>query len=161
MTVNLHEGLSEVNSSERKNPVLTYKTHLYSDKAPVGSNVEITYVPISASLKLDELRSPIGMGVYASGNENFAAAHFVRDGVRVAEDLLDLRPEIAEETILTAVKFQALSDDPRKDALSGLYHHEYRSRKLIDNQAHLSQETKEKAVNILQKLGSKWGGTAN
>ena len=160
MSADTHEA-ANANTSEKKTSPLGYKTHLYGEKLPTRNNFEIVYTPVLAALKLDEIRSPIGMGVYASGNENFAAAHFTRDGTRVAEDLLMLKPEIAEETILTAVRFQATSDNPDQDALSGAYHHEYRSRALIEKQPHLSDETRKKAVDILGKLGPKWGGTVD
>ncbi len=158
MSVDIHERESEESAGKEKS-ALAYKTRLYREKASILHNVDIVHAPVSAAAKLDEIRSPFGMGVYASGNENFAAAHFVRDGVRVAEDVLHLRPEIAEETIFTAVTFQALTDNPKQDAKKGAYHHEYRSKKLIHKQPHLSDETREKAVEVLKKVSLKWGGT--
>lgn len=116
-----------------------------------------SYMLLSSLRDLGKVRSNLGLGVYASANENFAAAHFTRDSVKVSGDTLDIRPQIAVETILTGVELQATMANDETDATAGEYHHEHRSQAIID-ELDLKPELRESTEEILKRLSTMWGG---
>lgn len=138
----------------------SYKTYIYGKRLKLknGDRQIPIFFPISPLRTLNMVRSTIGMGVYASSNENFAAAHFTRDSVAVSEDMLDVDPKIAEETIITAVRFQALENNKNNDARPGGYHHEHRDLKMIQRLPSKNKNLKEFAKARLLRVSSMWGG---
>lgn len=112
--------------------------------------------PLSSLRALKWVQSPLGLGVYASANENFAAAHFTRDSTKVSEDLLKIRPNIAVETILTGLELQAGKTIEAADGIKGEIHHEHRSQKIIDNLNH-GAKLKANTEELLDRLSQMWG----
>lgn len=100
-----------------------------------------------------------GIGVRASADIQFAA-HFNRDGAKASKDLIFRYPDIAQETIETAVRFQGRKVDPQSDQKPGKYHHEHRSLAIIDDlrAQGAPDHVIRKAEAVFAELSEKWGG---
>ena len=66
----------------------------------------------SALADLAALRSPDGRGLHASAGASFAGSLFGRDACEAAEDLLDVDPGVAAETIVALAELQGRRDTP-------------------------------------------------
>jgi glycogen debranching enzyme len=75
---------------------------------------------------LARVLSPTGFP-YASGFHLFKDAHFGRDSLEVAEDLLEVRPDIARAVILRLATLQGTATDRLTEEQPGKIHHEYRA----------------------------------
>lgn len=110
----------------------------------------------SALRDLRRLRSPHGRGLYASGGELYSDAIFGRDSIEAAEDLLDARPDIAREVIVTLAGLQGTVDAPPGRGSSeeerGKIHHEH--RQLFVDGRRISPRSQE----LLEHLSKLWGG---
>ena len=111
----------------------------------------------SALADLDGLRAEGGQGLYGSGGPLYRDAIFGRDSVQTAEDILDLRPDLAREVIRTLGGLQGLVDAPigpgSNEEERGKIHHEHRSLE-IDG-----RRISPASAEILARLGAMWGGT--
>ena len=111
--------------------------------------------PPSAYLDLDKVHAPQG-GLYGSAGELYADAIFGRDSVECAEDLLQLRPQISEEVILSLARLQGTVDAPpgprSNEEEIGKIHHEHRSLYVGDRWISAGSQQ------LLELLSSMWGG---
>jgi glycogen debranching enzyme len=82
--------------------------------------------PPSMLQALTRILSPTGFP-YGSNWELFKDAHFGRDSLEVAEDLLRYRPEIARAVIMRLASLQGTAVDPASEEEPGRIHHEYRA----------------------------------
>jgi glycogen debranching enzyme len=76
-------------------------------------------------LALERILTPSGFP-RGSGYHLFKDAYFGRDSLEVAEDLLDMRPDIARSVILRLASLQGTTTDRRTEEEPGKIHHEYR-----------------------------------
>src|SRR4051794_38946249 len=83
------------------------------------------------SQALRAMISKDGLGVYASSDTRFEGAIFGRDSLEVAEDLLKLKPKLAERIILTLARLQGEVFDDTREEEPGKIVHEYR-RTIVD-----------------------------
>ncbi len=77
-------------------------------------------------LALARVLSPSGFP-YASGYRLFKDGYFGRDALEVAEDLLDIRPDIARAVILRLASLQGTGTNRWTEEEPGKIHHEYRA----------------------------------
>jgi glycogen debranching enzyme len=77
-------------------------------------------------LALGRILTPSGFP-RASGYHLFKDAYFGRDPLEVAEDLLDIRPDLARTVILRLASLQGTTTDARTEEEPGKIHHEYRA----------------------------------
>src|SRR5437868_2294129 len=75
---------------------------------------------------LERVLSPSGFP-YGSTGDLFRDAHFGRDAVEVAEDLLACRPDIARAVIERLAELQGTSVNALTEEEPGKIHHEYRA----------------------------------
>ena len=72
-----------------------------------------------------------GQGLYGSGDRLFSYAIFGRDSVSAAESLIQLRPDLAHDIILTLARLQGTVDAPvglhSNEEERGKIHHEHRT----------------------------------
>ena len=101
---------------------------------------------------LARVRAPKGFGVFASTGPNYQAAVFGRDSIEVAEDLLHVMPELAEEIILRLAQFQGQVFTHTNEEEPGKIHHEYRAREWD------GQPSPRAAQIVFDRLKDKWGG---
>lgn len=90
-------------------------------------------------------------GVVASAGKLFENAIFGRDSIEAAEDLLEVKPEIAKEVILILARLQGVAINQTTEEEPGRIHHEYRS--LFFNDKRISAESER----ILRELVVRWG----
>jgi glycogen debranching enzyme len=86
----------------------------------------------------------------ASGYHLFKDAYFGRDALEVAEDLLDLRPDIARAVILRLASLQGTVTDPRSEEEPGKIHHEYRALSIE------GEKVDETGRHIFHQLAAQW-----
>lgn len=86
----------------------------------------------------------------ASGYHLFKDAYFGRDPLEVAEDLLDIRPDIARAVILRLASLQGTITDPGTEEEPGKIHHEYRALTLE------GEEIDEASRRIFRQLAEQW-----
>lgn len=98
------------------------------------------------------MTSTSGKGVYASSGTLFKGAVFGRDSLEVAEDLLDIKPQLVKHILVTLAGLQGMQSDDVTEEEQGRIIHEYRSAivdgKQLDN---ISRR-------IFRELSSRWGG---
>ena len=98
---------------------------------------------------LASITSPSGFP-YASNGPLFRDGQFGRDSLETAEDLLELRPEIARAVILRLAELQGDRYDPRTGEEPGKIHHEYRA--LSMGRTPVAEES----VAIFRSLAHEW-----
>jgi glycogen debranching enzyme len=112
-------------------------------------------VPPSAYADLEKVRAAEG-GLYGSAGDLFADAVFGRDSIVCAEDLLHIRPDVAEEVIFSLARLQGTVDAPiglhSNEEEVGKIHHEHRS--LYVGERRISKRSQQ----LLELLSSMWGG---
>lgn len=91
--------------------------------------------------------------IFASASKRYSEAVFGRDSIEVAEDLLEIKPEIAKDVILTLASLQGVERVKTSEEEPGRIHHEYRN--LHINGRRVSRESEQ----ILKDLSKRWGGT--
>lgn len=107
------------------------------------------YVPAEEALAL--VMSQTGEGVYASADVLFKGAVFGRDSLKVGRDLLEVRPHLSREILVTLATFQGVKNDSVNEEESGKIMHEMRREKDLD-------ETSSVIFNELTSPASKnWG----
>lgn len=106
---------------------------------------------INPEADFEQIRSTTGNGLYASNAIMFKDAIFGRDSLEMAEDILLIKPEIAQEVILTLAARQGSSFYPRSEEEPGKIYHEYRNL-FVDG-----RKINEKSEEILRNLIKKWG----
>lgn len=83
--------------------------------------------PIPSALRaLQAVLSPSGFP-YGSNGHLFRDAQFGRDSLEVAEDLIDIRPDIARTVIVRLAELQGTTTEVRTEEEPGKIHHEYRA----------------------------------
>jgi glycogen debranching enzyme len=102
---------------------------------------------------LHRVISPSGM-IYASDSFHFQDAFFGRDALEVAEDLLDISPQVAFHVVLALAALQGTTVHRKSEEEPGKIHHEYRNLLIDGHTISASSQT------ILQQLSVRWGGTA-
>jgi glycogen debranching enzyme len=112
--------------------------------------IEQTITPEQA---LDEITSTEGRGVYASGDLLFKGAVFGRDSLEVAQDLMDIKPELVENVIMTLASLQGATNNALRDEQPGRIIHEYRNH-IVDG---VPMEGVSKL--LFEELAAKWDGT--
>ena len=110
---------------------------------------------MSALADLARLRSN-GNGLYGSGDRLFSNAIFGRDSVTAGETLLQLRPDMARDIILTLARLQGTVDAPvgphSNEEERGKIHHEHRTLFVDGRRISPASEA------LLRELARKWGG---
>jgi len=110
---------------------------------------------VSALADLARLRSN-GNGLYGSGDRLFSNAIFGRDSVTAAETLLQLRPGLARDIILTMARLQGTVDahvgPHSNEEERGKIHHEHRTL-FVDG-----QRIPPASERLLKEQARKWGG---
>jgi glycogen debranching enzyme len=86
----------------------------------------------------------------ASGYHLFKDAYFGRDSLEVAEDLLEIRPDIARAVILRLASLQGTVIDPRTEEEPGKIHHEYRALTIE------GEDVDEAGSRIFHQLAEQW-----
>ena len=105
------------------------------------------------SLALATVVSKDGTSVYASSDTLFKGAVFGRDSLAVADDLLDLKPALVRNILLTLGKLQGVRTNDQSEEQPGKIIHEYRTVMLDGKPIDATSRR------ILQELAQKWGGT--
>jgi len=125
----------------------------------VAKQLHITLVPLPKlavfkppALALRAVTSKDGLGVYASSDTLFKGAIFGRDSLEVAEDLMRLRPKLAEKILLTLASLQGEENRDDNEEEPGKIIHEYR-RSIVDGRL-----LDDDSMQILQQLSAHWGG---
>jgi glycogen debranching enzyme len=96
--------------------------------------------------------SPLGL-IYASNSLQFREAFFVRDALEVAEDLLDVFPQIASNVAVVLAALQGTTVHDKSEEEPGKIYHEYRSPFLDGHTIAVSSQV------VLRGLSRRWGGT--
>lgn len=122
------------------------------DVAPVQE--PLPHRPPRLILALQRVLSPSGFP-YGSNYRLFRDAQFGRDSLEVAEDLLSIRPSIAQVVIPRLAELQGQVVDPRTEEEPGKIHHEHRA--LIMDGRPVGRE----AVETLHLLARHWGIAAD
>jgi glycogen debranching enzyme len=121
-------------------------------------NQLIDYVPpvrkalLLPSLALASVVSKDGMSVYASSDTLFKGAVFGRDSLEVADDLLDIKPALVRNILLTLGKLQGLVHNDQNEEQPGKIIHEYRTIRLD------GKPIGGTPLQIFHELTEKWGG---
>jgi glycogen debranching enzyme len=92
-------------------------------------------------------------GIQASAWELFKDAVFGRDSLETAEDLIEVRPDVAVLAIMSLAPLQGTSTNRLTEEEPGRIHHEWRSLHVDGRRVGPMQEK------ILKELSPKWGGT--
>ncbi|MEX0934265.1 MAG: hypothetical protein WDZ42_00520 [Candidatus Saccharimonadales bacterium] len=90
--------------------------------------------------------------VYASAGPLYANAVFGRDSIEVAEDLLELAPTLARDTILVLARLQGTQHRRTSDEQVGRIHHEHRMSDIINT------DVAGKSKEIFEQISQDWGG---
>jgi len=98
------------------------------------------------------IHAEAGYGVYASLGPNYQYAIFGRDSLEFGEDILDSRPELALEVLLTCAKLQGRRLESSNEEEVGKIHHEYRARRFG------TMPVSDVANQIFDRLAPQWGG---
>ena len=110
---------------------------------------------LSALADLARLRSD-GAGLYGSGDRLFSYAIYGRDSVTAGESLLDLRPDVTRDIILTLARLQGTVDAPlgphSNEEERGKIHHEHRMLYVDGRRIPPASER------LLRELAGRWGG---
>ena len=110
---------------------------------------------MSALADLARLRSN-GNGLYGSGDRLFSNAIFGRDSVTAGETLLQLRPAMARDIILTLARLQGTVDAPvgphSNEEERGKIHHEHRTLYVDGRRIPAESER------LLREQAIRWGG---
>lgn len=102
-------------------------------------------MPAEEALTL--VMSSSGEGVYASADVLFKGAVFGRDSLKVGRDLLNVRPELTKEILLTLASFQGVESNSTNEEESGKIMHEMRRNANLDTVSQV----------IFDELSSRWG----
>lgn len=98
----------------------------------------------------EQLLPPDKLGVYASADLLYKGAVFGRDSLEVAEDLLELRPDVVEGVLLKLTSLQGRGSNPVTEEEPGRIHHEHRV---------LDETTQNpRTAELFHELSAKWGG---
>lgn len=107
------------------------------------------------TLALSTVVSKDGMSVYASSDTLFRGAVFGRDSLTVADDLLDIKPALVRNILLTLGRLQGISTNNKNEEQPGKIIHEYRT-KILDG-----RQINGTPLQIFDELAEKWGGTSH
>lgn len=113
------------------------------------------YRPYTSAELLNPVRAPEGWGVFASVGPNFQHAVFGRDSIEVAEDIYRHDRRLAHDIILTLARLQGTGQDAQNEEEPGKIHHEFRTTNFTGD------PVPEQAVNVMRKLQTMWGDTAD
>jgi glycogen debranching enzyme len=102
--------------------------------------------------EFERIRLKHGGGVFASANVRYGEAIFGRDSLEVAEDILDFKPKVVEEILVTLAHLQGTVYKVLNEEEPGKIHHEYRAM-VMDGRPISPHGQK-----ILKHLVGKWGG---
>ncbi len=101
---------------------------------------------------LANVTSKTGKGIYASADVLFNGSVFGRDSLVVAEDLLEIKPELVEQILIILAGFQGVKTEMFSEEEPGKIMHQY-STNLIDG------VPREGATKLLyEEISRKWGG---
>lgn len=126
------------------------KTNLASRQQTIR-DFYITNDPRVGRSFLELVRAPKGYGVFASIGPRIQFAVFGRDSIEVAEDLLEINPELSKEIILFLAQLQGMVTDPKSEEEPGKIHHEF--RRAYFNGHRISRT----ARMVFQQLRGRWG----
>src|SRR4051812_23422300 len=93
----------------------------------IGSMPPIRKALPLPSLALATVISKDGSSVYASSDTLYKGAIFGRDSLEVADDLLDVKPALVHNILLTLGRLQGLRIDKLNEEQPGKIIHEYRT----------------------------------
>lgn len=105
------------------------------------------------SLALATVMSKDGSTVYASSDTMYKGAIFGRDSIEVAEDLLDVKPALVHNILLTLARLQGVRYAEQNEEQPGKIIHEYRTT-VVDGKK-ISRASR----SIFEMLARKWGGS--
>lgn len=107
---------------------------------------------LSPEQALAEVTSRTGKGVYASADVLFSGQVFGRDSLVVAEDLMEVKPELVEQILLILAGFQGVKTEMFSEEEPGKIMHQYATN-LIDG------VPRDGAAKLLyEEIAKKWGG---
>jgi glycogen debranching enzyme len=110
---------------------------------------------LSPTQALGTVTSKNGLGVYASSDRLFRGAVFGRDSLEVAEDLMYIKPRLAEKILLTMASLQGETTNEKNEEEPGKIIHEYRTPN-VDGKP-INKTSRE----IYDRLAEMWGGDAD
>lgn len=93
--------------------------------------VEIKEEPVPTEEALKLVLSANGEGVYASGDTLFNGATFGRDSLEVAEDILEVKPELTRSILLQLAALQGTAYSSLREERPGKIVHEHRVDPLL------------------------------
>jgi glycogen debranching enzyme len=105
-------------------------------------------------LALRAVTSKNGKMVYASSDRLYKGAFFTRDALEVAEDIMSLKPKLAQNILLSAARFSGTKENDDNEEEFGKLSHEYRNI-LVDGKP-LDAATLE----VFNRISFRWGGDA-
>jgi glycogen debranching enzyme len=112
--------------------------------------------PQIARAFLGLVRAPAGFGVFASTGPLYRQAIFGRDSIVVADDLLGLYPDLAQEIIVMLARLQGQVVNNKNEEEPGKIHHEYRSKTLDKYAGNVDTDSQ----TVFKKLALAWGGNS-
>lgn len=121
----------------------------------LGSIPPVRRVLTLPSLALASVMVSDGSTVYASSDVLYKGAIFGRDSLTVAEDLMQLKPGLVHNILLTLGRLQGVQTNISNEEEPGKIIHEYRTA-IVDG-----KPIKGRQRQIFNDLSRKWGGDNN
>lgn len=121
----------------------------------IGSIPPVRRVLTLPSLALAAVMVSDGSTVYASSDVLYKGAIFGRDSLTVAEDLMQLKPGLVHNILLTLGRLQGVQTNASNEEEPGKIIHEYRTA-IVDG-----KPIKGRQRQIFNDLSKKWGGDSN
>lgn len=127
----------------------------------MGSRFKDTFLDMSKrqavitppAMALRRVTSRSGLGVFASADTLYKGAVFGRDSLEVADDLMDIKPRLVRNILLTLASLQGTKFNASSEEEPGKIVHEYRN--IVTD----GKPIDDVSMKIFTQLSSKWGGT--
>lgn len=120
--------------------------HVFGSMPPVRRLLPLPSIALASVMASD------GSMVYASSDTLFKGAVFGRDSLEVAEDLMQLKPGLVHNILLTLGRLQGVQDNEANEEEPGKIIHEYRTS-TVDG-----KPLRGRQLQIFKELTRKWGG---
>jgi glycogen debranching enzyme len=117
----------------------------------VAPATEKNEASIFEGVELSSVLASGGEGVYASADVLFKGAVFGRDSLEVGHDLLNVKPELTHDIILTMAKLQGVTTNETSEEERGRIHHEMRRNKDLDSVSQMIFDE------LTSSTGKNWG----
>jgi len=122
-------------------------------KQNLDTMIDTERLDILTRQKIETLKAPQGLGIYASTGENYQYAIFGRDSIEVGEDLLSIDRKLTKEILIAMASMQGIEKNEKTEEEFGKIHHEYRSVEMG------GVPVPEKSKKIIEILSARWGGS--